>query len=261
MARTSEFKIEGFPNFDGTLADLKQFQRSPLPEYKVCVASGNNLIVRDALIQFWCQKHPEFADKMTSIVDAHDKEFNHSKLKRGVENTTNGEQSDERPSKRLCLNQAKTMNELESEHSDSMFLNYFSLISQLSLQPFFYVSSFPNFFRLVHSLAIGFSSLLHTLGPLLRLALNCGNFSLSLVEDNGAVWIGATAQTNVEALTELFGFGSGGFVRQSEATDSMSDSAGRWVNFSFSDTNNYVVLEKGRSVQSHLENQPFWNKV
>jgi len=110
-------------------------------------------------------------------------------------------------------------------------------------------------------LAIGFSSLLHSLGPLLRLVLNCGNFSLSLVEDNGAVWIGATAKTNVEAFTELFGFGSGGFVRQSEATDSMSDSDGRWVNFSFSDTNNYVVLEKGRSVQSHLENQPFWNKV
>ena len=85
---------------------------------------------------------------MTSIVDAHDKEFNQSKLKRGVETATNGEQTDERPSKRLCLNQAKTLNELEGEHSESMFLNYFNLISQLllSFQPFFYVSSFPNFF-------------------------------------------------------------------------------------------------------------------
>ena len=98
---------------------------------------------------------------------------------------------------------------------------------------------------------------------MLRLLLNCGQFSLTWAEDDGSVWVGSSADVNVESLSELFGFGSGGFVRQSEAADTMSDcsSEGRWLKFSLDDANTYIVLEKGRKVQDHLENQPFWNKV
>ena len=77
------------------------------------------------------------------------------------------------------------------------------------------------------------------------------------------MWIGANSQTNVEIQTELFGMGSGDFLRQSEANDAMSDqsSDGRWVGFSFSDASSYVILETGRQTPEHLQNQPFFNKV
>lgn len=70
-------------------------------------------------------------------------------------------------------------------------------------------------------------------------------------------------QTNVDIQTELFGFGSGDFLRQSEASDAMSDGSGdgRWIPFSLTDTSTFVILEKGRKAPDHLENQPFFNKV
>ena len=97
----------------------------------------------------------------------------------------------------------------------------------------------------------------------LRLQLNCGNFTLTWAESDGSLWIGATSQATVPVATELFGFGSGGFVRQSEAEDTMSDasSTGRWICFAISDPNSLVILEKGRKVQEHLEGQTFWNKA
>ena len=96
-----------------------------------------------------------------------------------------------------------------------------------------------------------------------RLQLNCGNFSLTWAQSDGSLWIGATSQATVPVATELFGFGSGGFVRQSEASDTMSDasSTGRWICFSISDPNDMVILEKGRKVQEHLDGQTFWNKA
>ena len=90
-----------------------------------------------------------------------------------------------------------------------------------------------------------------------------GNFTLTWAESDGSLWIGATSQATVPVATELFGFGSGGFVRQSEAEDTMSDasSTGRWICFAISDPNSLVILEQGRKVQEHLEGQTFWNKA
>ena len=122
MARNSEFKIQGFPAFDATLADLKQFQRCPKPDYSVCLASGNALIIREALIQFWVTKHAEFADRMQELVKVLDQEFNPKNLKRGLEQEGDSEPQ-ESPAKKLRLTQAKTMEELEKEHSErSLFI-------------------------------------------------------------------------------------------------------------------------------------------
>lgn len=122
MARNQEINIQGFPNFDATLADLKQFQKCPTPDYSVCLASGNSLAIREALIHFWVTKHPEFAGRMQEIVKKHDSEFNQSNLKRGMEQDGDGGAGNEEgpPTKKLRLSQAKTMEELEKDHPEQL---------------------------------------------------------------------------------------------------------------------------------------------
>ena len=121
MARNQEINIQGFPDFDGTLADLKQFQKCPKPDYSVCLASTNSLVIREALVHFWITKHPEFADRMKEIKNKHDLEFNPSNLKRGMEQEGGGDgNEDEPPTKKLRLSQAKTMEELEKEHPEQL---------------------------------------------------------------------------------------------------------------------------------------------
>ena len=121
MAKTGDFKIEGFPDFKATLEELKAFQRCPMPTFQVCVAAGQSLVVKDALVQFWASK-PEFSEKVQELVAQHDKEFNPTGLKRGLATQTNGNADgadDAEPaSKRLCLSTAKTLNELEGEYSE-----------------------------------------------------------------------------------------------------------------------------------------------
>ena len=52
MARNGEYKIQAFPDFSGALSELKQFQRSPQPEYQVCVSTGEgHLIIRERSTQ------------------------------------------------------------------------------------------------------------------------------------------------------------------------------------------------------------------
>lgn len=97
----------------------------------------------------------------------------------------------------------------------------------------------------------------------MRLDLNCGQFSLTLAEADHSLWVWAKAACTVEINCELFGFGSGGFHRQAEATDIMSDtsSVGRWIHFGINDPHSLVVLEKNRKIPDHLENQSFFNKA
>ena len=117
MAKTGDFKIEGFPDFKATLEELKAFQKCPMPTFAVCVAAGHSLVVKDALVQFWASK-PEFSEKVEGLLSKHDQEFNPTGLKRGLATQTNGNADAEDPepaSKRLRLSSAKTLNELEGE--------------------------------------------------------------------------------------------------------------------------------------------------
>ena len=126
MARSKEVNISGFPDFEGVLQDLKQYQRTPMPTYSVTVPTPEALVITEALVQFWTVKHSQFADDMMKLKDEHDKEFNPQGLKRGAEIEDPAEE--ERPSKRLCLSTSLTAAELESQHperSDAANTKYF----------------------------------------------------------------------------------------------------------------------------------------
>lgn len=54
---------------------------------------------------------------------------------------------------------------------------------------------------------------------LLRLTLPCGKFNLTYLESKEALFISAEKDTMAEGQAEIFSFGSGDFVKQSEAID------------------------------------------
>ena len=117
MARKGEFKIAGFPDFASAVGELKQFQRSPQPDYQVCVALGDgSLIVKETLREFWTKK-PEFTDKLTALLSKHDAEFNPRGVKRGAEPTKEAEQ-EEQPAKRLRMATTATCSDFEAQHPD-----------------------------------------------------------------------------------------------------------------------------------------------
>lgn len=119
MARAGEYKLQGFPDFTSALADLKQFQRAPQPEYEVCVATGDGqLIIRETLIEFWMQKHQSFADQMKEEVEKHNAEFNPRGLKRGMEDAADPVETEEPAAKRLCLDTKMTLGEFENSVAD-----------------------------------------------------------------------------------------------------------------------------------------------
>ena len=66
-----------------------------------------------------------------------------------------------------------------------------------------------------------FASLSFTvpLRQLLRLTLPCGKFNLTYLESKEALFISAEKDTMAEGQAEIFSFGSGDFVKQSEAVD------------------------------------------
>lgn len=81
--------------------------------------------------------------------------------------------------------------------------------------------------------------------------------------DDQSLWIGASGAYVVESNTELFGFGSGDFVKGSESKDVMSDVSadGRWLLYAFTRAQQPVILEKTRQAPSHLESHTFWNQA
>ena len=117
MARKGEFKIAGFPDFNAAMGELKQFQRSPRPDYQVCVALGDgSLIVKETLREFWSKK-PEFTEKLAALLSKHDAEFNPRGLKRGAEVTKEVE-AEEQPAKRLRMGTTATSADFEAQHAE-----------------------------------------------------------------------------------------------------------------------------------------------
>ena len=119
LARGGELKISGFPDFAGTLSEIKQFQRAPQPTYQVCVALGDgSLIIRQSLVEFWTVKHSNFADKTKQLVETHNKEFNPKGLQRGSEEEGQNTEAENVEEPRLALSTAKTIQELQQEFSE-----------------------------------------------------------------------------------------------------------------------------------------------
>lgn len=84
---------------------------------------------------------------------------------------------------------------------------------------------------------------------------------MHLNEAEGQVWVGcSTAPFTVQQYTDLFGFGSGDFVKGSEAQDAMA-SDGRWLRFILESGDDMIVLEKQRKTPEHLESATFFNKA
>lgn len=99
---------------------------------------------------------------------------------------------------------------------------------------------------------------------LTRLMLNAGNFSLHLCAADATLWVtGGSGPYTIEANTELFGFGSGGYSKGSEAADMMSDTSemGRWLLFKMGHASDLVILEKQRQCPEHLEGGTYFNKA
>lgn len=96
-----------------------------------------------------------------------------------------------------------------------------------------------------------------------RILLTVGQFALTLSESDSSLWIGASEAVTVEQHTELFGFGSGNYAKDSEGADIMTDtsSEGRWLLYSFTSGTNLVILEKQGQTPEHLANAAFWNKA
>lgn len=91
--------------------------------------------------------------------------------------------------------------------------------------------------------------------------MNAGSFSLHLNENAGQLWVGcSTAEYTVPQHTELFGFGSGDFLKGSEAQDVMT-ADGRWVRYFMDSNEALIILEKQRKTPDHLESATFFNKA
>lgn len=75
------------------------------------------------------------------------------------------------------------------------------------------------------------------------------------------MWIGcSTAGVTVGQHTELSGFGSGEYLKGTEAQDCMT-SDGRWLRFALESSDAMVILDKQRKTPDHLENASFFNKA
>lgn len=120
MARSGDFQIAAFPDFQGALAQIKEFQKSPQPSYQVCVATGDgSLVVRQSLVEFWTKKHPSFSDQTLRLLEKHNAEFNLKGLKRGAESEEGQTQETmEKEEPQLALGTAKTIADLESSYPD-----------------------------------------------------------------------------------------------------------------------------------------------
>lgn len=242
MARAGEFQIPAFPDFDSALNELKQFQRSPQPDYQVCVATADGaLVVKQTLVDFWTVKHTSFADQMQKLLQVHDNEFNTRKLKRGAEETEDAPE-EERPTKRLCPGTSSSMEELETNHPDRTLTS--------NIKDFSMLFEHFSFYQWSPSIRI-------------RTSLNAGSFVLYLSDKDASLWIGCSAAVTVEANTELWGFGSGDFAKGSEGADMMSDTSaeGRWLLYGLQSSDELLILEKQRKTPEHLESAGFFNKA
>ena len=253
MARNGEYKIQAFPDVSGALSELKQFQRSPQPEYQVCVSTGEgHLIIRESLLEFWTQKHASFADQVEELLKTHNNEFNPRGLKRGAEECNgNEDDSSSPPSKRLRLDNATKLSDLEGEFPDRSLLILAVSCCFLFSCCFLLAVSFGSFLRC-----------LNLMSSIARIVLNAGSFALHLCD--AALWVGCSAASiTIEANTELFGFGSGEFAKGSEGADMMSDTSaeGRWLRFHLESGSDLVILEKQRQDPEHLQNAAFFNKA
>lgn len=116
LARSEHLKMEGFPNFKKAVQDLKNVEPPPQPEYSVCIALHDALVIKEATIDQWMDKS-DFQHEMSTLLKTHNDEFNKKGLKRGSQ--ANQSDADSRPAKRLCVeSDPLPLDKFETDHPD-----------------------------------------------------------------------------------------------------------------------------------------------
>lgn len=252
LARNGHLAMEGFPNFKQAVQDLKNVEPPPQPEYSVCFAMNDSLVIKEAIIDQWMEK-PEFLQEMEKLVKSHNDEFNKKGLKRGSQ--TNGQSEDSRPAKRLCVSSDPTpLDQFETKHSDRHLADLSSNQIQNHQKPRHSDSMVVNnfFFFLV----VLWSCLVN-----IRQDLTTGHWTLSFADDG--IYIHSNEDYVVPLHEELCSFGSGDYVKEAEAKDVMSDIGGRWLVYDLSGpaSDHFAILEHSRKLPEHLREQDWFNKV
>jgi len=116
LARNGHLKLEGFPNFKKAVEDLKNVEPPPQPDYSVCIPLNDALVIKEATIDQWMGKS-DFETEMAALIKSHNDEFNKKGLKRGSQ--ANGQPSEGRPAKRLCVSSAPiALDQFETDHPE-----------------------------------------------------------------------------------------------------------------------------------------------
>lgn len=86
-------------------------------------------------------------------------------------------------------------------------------------------------------------------------------FHSILMKVKGSFGLGvAQPHTRCQSTRSFFGFGSGDFVKGSEAHDVMT-ADGRWLRYVMESADALIILEKQRKTPDHLESATFFNKA
>ena len=94
--------------------------------------------------------------------------------------------------------------------------------------------------------------------------LQCGNFRVVCDREKEQLWLAVDGKqepsTSIGPI-ELFSFGSGSFLQGPEASDTTSDTSGRWLGFLVFSGKDLCVVEADKRLPSHIKSAEFIGKV
>lgn len=151
MAREGQLKINGWPNFQQAIQDLQtNTPGMDAGDYEVCIAFADGaLVVKQALLDLYMVKHPQFKEQTQEALENHNQEFNPKGLTAGVEeeNSGNGRQSSSPAAPKLDIQEKSTLDKVTNEES-RLGLGFLRLkcIRIRSLEPLLPPSKQPSYF-------------------------------------------------------------------------------------------------------------------
>ena len=117
LCRSQGLSLPGFPNFKKVVDELRTRTPQPHPSYEVCLCIGDNLVVREALVEPGADKQ-DFSSELKRLLDERNKEFNPRGIKRGSAPTAG---SVERPAKTLCVaDNSMSLDEFETKFTERL---------------------------------------------------------------------------------------------------------------------------------------------
>ena len=120
MAREAQLKISGWPNFQQAVQDLQtNTPGMDAGDYEVCIAFADGaLVVKQALLDLYMVKHPQFKEQTEEALERHNQEFNPKGLTAGVEEDSgNGGQGSSPAAPKLEIQEKSTLEKVTNEES------------------------------------------------------------------------------------------------------------------------------------------------